>query len=162
MIWIQLLVTLITAFGGAYFGAWLNKNRYYQEKWWDRKADACVALTRYVRKFLELAKQNDENIFGGQFNLNAAEQNKTQLYRLTESFSFDLVESKIFLPNEVSSKLYTINGIVERYVLHTDISGMGKEDLFLVIAQLEGSLHEHNKQLTQMIREDLQKTNPFT
>ena len=95
MIWIQLLVTLITAFGGAYFGSWLNKNRYYQEKWWDRKADAYVALTKYVRKFLELTKQNDENVFGGQFNLSAAEQNKTQLYRLTESFNFDLVESKI-------------------------------------------------------------------
>ena len=23
----------------AFFGTWLNRNRYYQEKWWDRKVD---------------------------------------------------------------------------------------------------------------------------
>ena len=109
--WLAVLSSIVASalFSGfaAFFGARILLNRYYREKWWDRKADAYLSLTKHFRRFNELLPIIEKNLFNKNFS--EAKHIAAQLEEASKEFLLDFFANDILLSQEaitVATRIY--------------------------------------------------------
>ena len=153
---IQLLVTVLVAFGGAYFGGKQALKNYYSQRWWDRKADAYIYLTKRVREILELIKQQEDNYFYGDGSVELAEQIRSKLFDLISDLELDIDESSLFISENAYQVLFQILTLSEEYHHLTDTSEEQKEEISHISIDTRVSLYQGEyKRFMELAKEDL-------
>ena len=152
MDWLQLLVTLLTAFGGAYFGAWLNKNRYYQEKWWDRKVEAYSQIIEDLyNSYLYAATYYED--YMGKPDTNIDRQNLFDEWKLATKSLAKSVQLGDFIISDRASK------VLKSY--HKDRSNAKRSDDSVDLAYDDAELTKKClEEITRIAKQDLQVTKP--
>ena len=113
---IQLLVTVLVAFGGAYFGGKQALKNYYSQRWWDRKADAYAKFTQHNRNLIELCKK----AYFQSSDKNGARQYVKQLNELIDNVELDSFENSAYLTQEAVNLIFSIRSHTFGYCLEID------------------------------------------
>ena len=156
---------LVSGFA-AFFGARVSLNRYYQEKWWDRKADAYMALNKHFRAFTELGHKIRQNPLILDFQFDDVKRLAEQLEKASNDFYLDLFESHPFLTQEAADVAYSIRD--RTYSFAVNIKDVSKhpdrlakrQETFRKTEEAMQILSRRYDHFLNVMREDLEITKP--
>ena len=154
---VGVILSLITAFGGAFFGARLSLNRYYQEKWWDKKVEAYSQIIEALFKVF-IFSNNHYDYENGEIEVMTQSRERVQKLRNEFIKGNEDLEKAIYMSDFIFSEnasevLINFNKEWSRLKVEEEKSGYAELELLFDRAKL---VHDCLEKIKRIAKKDLQ------